>query len=84
MNKYLFQTPVEVKLLKSILKTENEEPLGILEQIRQREANKPPVKIEEELQRMNEKSRKPKNIILYGGIEFMKKLKTILPKKYFK
>lgn len=69
---------------KSILKTENEEPLGILEQIRQREANKPPVKIEEELQRMNEKSRKPKNIILYGGIEFMKKLKTILPKKYFK
>ena len=68
---------------KSILKTENEEPLGILEQIRQREANKPPVKIEEELQRMNEARRKPKNITLYGGIEFMKKLKTILPKKYF-
>ena len=63
---------------------DDEEPLSILEQIRQREANKPPVNVEEELQKLNEASRKPKNIILYGGIEFMKKLKTILPKKYFK
>ena len=63
---------------------DDEQPLSILEQIRQREANKPPVNVEEELQKLNEASRKPKNIILYGGIEFMKKLKTILPKKYFK
>ena len=69
---------------KSILKIENEEPHGMLEQIRQEQANKPPVRIEEELQRMNVVSRKPKGITLYGGLEFMKKLKTILPKKYFK
>ena len=62
----------------------DEQPLSIMEQIRQCEANKPPVRIEEELEKMNRASRKPKNIILYGGIEFMKKLKTILPKKYFK
>ena len=63
---------------------DDEQPLSIMEQIRQCEANKPPVRIEEELEKMNRASRKPKNIILYGGIEFMKKLKTILPKKYFK
>ena len=63
---------------------DDEQPLGIMEQIRLEQANKPPVRIEEEFKRMDEANRKPKNITLYGGFEFMKKLKTILPKKYFK
>lgn len=61
---------------------EEDKPLGIMEQIRQREANKPPVSIEEELQKMNEASRKPKNMTIYGGFEFIKKLRKALPNKY--
>jgi disulfide oxidoreductase YuzD len=75
--------PVNPAYYDTIKITGEKEPIGLMEGIRQREANKPPVSVEEELQRLNVVSRKLKNIILYGGFEFMKKLKTILPKKYF-
>jgi hypothetical protein len=63
---------------------DDEQPLSILEQIELEQRNKPPVRIEEELEKMNRASRKPKNIVLYGRIEFIEKLRKILPKKYFK
>ena len=44
---------------------DDKEPLGIMEQIKLEQANKPPVRIEEELQRMNEARRKPILLILY-------------------
>ena len=59
------------------------EPIGLIEGIRQHEANKPPVRIEEELQRMNEVNRKPKVMTIYGGIEFIEKLRKALSKKQY-
>jgi hypothetical protein len=63
---------------------DDEQPLGIMEQIRLEQVNKPPVRIEEELQRMNIASRKPKFMTIYGGFEFIEKLRKALPKKFFK
>jgi hypothetical protein len=66
------------------MKENNDEPLGLMEQIRQAEANKPSVRIEKEFKRMDEASRKPKVMTIYGGFEFIEKLRKALPKKYFK
>jgi hypothetical protein len=66
------------------MKTDNDEPLGLMEQIRLEQANKPPVRVEEEFRRMDEASRKPKVMTIYGGFEFIEKLRKALPKKYFK
>ncbi len=63
---------------------DDEKPLDIMEQIRQEEANKPPVRIEEEFKRIDEASRKPKRMTIYGGYEFIEKLRKALPKKFFK
>jgi hypothetical protein len=63
---------------------DDKEPLGIMEQIRLEQANKPPVRIEEEFKRMDEASRKPKVMTIYGGFEFIEKLKKLLPNKFFK
>jgi hypothetical protein len=63
---------------------DDEQPLSIMEQIELEQRNKPPVKIEEELQKMNRANRKPKVMRIYGGVEFIEKLRKILPKKYFK
>ena len=80
----MFPEGMDKEVIKAFMKTDGNKPLGIMEQIREREANKPPVRIEEEFQRMDIERRKPKVITLYGGFEFMKKIEKILPKKYFK
>jgi len=58
---------------------EEDKPLGIMEQIRLEEANKLPVRLEEEL---NRPYKKPNIMTLYGGFEFIEKLRKALPKKY--
>ena len=63
---------------------DDEQPLSIMEQIELEQRNKPPVRIEEEFKRMNELSRKPKVMTIYGGFEFIEKLRKALPKKFFK
>jgi disulfide oxidoreductase YuzD len=75
--------PVNPAYYDTIKITGEKEPIGLMEEIRQHEANKPPVRIEEELQRMNVVSRKPKVMTIYGGFEFIEKLRKALF-KYFK
>jgi hypothetical protein len=60
---------------------EDEKPIGLIEGIRQYEANKPPVRLEDELNKPS--YRGPNNMTIYGGFEFIKKLRKALP-KYFK
>ena len=50
---------------------------GLLEQIREREKNEPEASLEEEL---NRPPRKQNNMVLYGGLEFIKKLCEKNPK----
>ena len=57
------------------------EPIGLIEGIRQYEVNKPPVRLESEL---NNAYKGQNNMTIYGGFEFIEKLRKMLPKKYFK
>jgi hypothetical protein len=70
--------PVNPAYYDTIKITGEKEPIGLMEGIREYEANKPPVRIEEELQRMNVASRKPKVMTIYGGFEFIEKLRKAL------
>ena len=54
---------------------ENGEPVGLIEQIRQHEANKPEVSLEEEL---NKPPRRPNNDTIYGSIEFIEKFQEAI------
>ncbi|MFA5207274.1 MAG: hypothetical protein WC428_01195 [Candidatus Paceibacterota bacterium] len=60
---------------------DEEKPIGLIEGIRQYEANKPPVRLESEL---NKAYKGQNNMTIYGGFEFIEKLRKLLPKKYFK
>ena len=73
--------PVNPAYYDTIKITGEKEPIGLMEGIRQHEANKLPVNVEEELQKLNEASRKPKDMTIYGGFEFIVKLRKALSKK---
>jgi hypothetical protein len=80
LKKMFINKEVNPKYYETIKITGEKEPIGLIEGIRQYEANKPPVRIEEEFKRMDEVSRKPKVMTIYGGFEFIKKLRKMLPK----
>jgi len=77
----MFPDDMNQDVIKEFMKIDSDKPLGLMEQIRLEQANKPPVRLEEEL---SKPYKKPNNMTIYGGFEFIEKIRKALPKKYFK